>query len=167
MIVIAIDPGSMRTGVAMLKYSEETKRANLFYLEIIPREDIDDIFALIARTEADAPKHHIVVEDFKHAMAQGNFRGKKSATMAKDEAETHALAKKIKAAATYAGHTLIIQDPRILSMGRKWCDLPVPKTGHIPDDKSAYIHGAHYLMESGRIKTVDDINKFGQEKVDA
>lgn len=166
MIVIAIDPGSQRTGVAMFKYNEETMKANLFYLEIVPRESIDDIFALIGKGGGEV-KHHIVLEDFKHAMAQGNFRGKKSAAMAKDEAETHALAKKIKGAATFAGHELIIQDPRVLSMGRKWCDLPVPKTGHIPDDKSAYIHGAHYMMDVGWIVGVKDINKFGQEKIEA
>lgn len=164
-MIVAIDPGSMRTGVAMFTYDEEVKKANLILLKIYEGESgAEEVVQFVAKPRG--VQHTIVIEDFKHAMATGNFRNKRSAAMAKDEAITHALAKKLKGAAANAGHKLIIQEPRILSMGRKWCDLPVPKTGHIPDDKSAYIHGAHYLMESGKIRTVRDILKYGQEAIE-
>lgn len=54
----------------------------------------------------------------------------------------------------------VIQEPAVLGMGRKWCDFPIT-TKHIPDDISAYIHGAHFMMKSGLIRSVADISKFG------
>lgn len=163
-MIIAIDPGSVRTGVAMFTYDEKKQLADLVVMKVIDRDGLNELIRKISNP--GSVKHTIVLEDFKHAMATGNFRGRKTAQMARDEIETHKIAKAIKVAAAVGENELVIQEPRILAMGRKWSDIKVPKTGHIDDDKSAYIHGAYYLMESGKIRTVDQITKFGQPKLE-
>lgn len=164
-MIIAIDPGSVNTGVAMFTVDEEKRKANLILKKIhVGDKEHEDLVQFIAK-KRDI-QHTIVLENFQHAMATGNFRNKNSAQMAKDEAKTHALMKRFQGAATYAGHKLVMQEPRILNMGRKWCDLKCPKSGHIPDDISAYIHGAYYLMGIKAIDSVRDIHKYGQGTIE-
>lgn len=160
-MIIAIDPGSVNTGVAMFTLDEANRKANLILKKIhVGDKEHEELVQFVAKIRE--VKHVIVLENFQHAMATGNFRGKNTPQMARDEAKTHALTKRFQGAATHGGHKLVIQEPRILAMGRKWCDLKCPKTGHIPDDISAYIHGAYYLMDIKAIDSVRDIHKFGQ-----
>jgi hypothetical protein len=157
-LIIAIDPGAVNTGVAMFRYDSEAKKAHMFYLKILHEDAEKQIMSVIGKSE---PKHTVVLEAFRNAMSTGNFRNRKSANMTAAELATNKLANKIKATAAGNGHELILQEPSILAMGKKWCDYKLPK-GHIPDDKSAYIHGVYYMMKAGLIRTTDDIVKFGQ-----
>lgn len=160
-MIIAIDPGSVRTGVAMFKYNEEKRKADLRLMQILLGGECEDIFNVL---KARGSSHIVVLEAFKNAFATGNFRNRRSAQMTAHELATNKLAKKIEGAAIHGGHEFIKQEPSVLSMGRKWCPFPLPK-GHIPDDKSAFIHGAHYMMSSGKIDTVNDITMYGQERM--
>jgi hypothetical protein len=54
-----------------------------------------------------------------------------------------------------------LQEPSILANATKWGPWNyLPK--HIPDEKSAFLHGAHYMMKKRWINTVDDIRMIGQ-----
>lgn len=166
-MILAWDPGDVRTGFAMFKYMEETKTADLLSLEILNTSQVYDMLELAEKMLGDGKQHTFVIEDFKaDVMGIKSGRGRSQAAMFQwNQMLTSQLIGTIK----YAAHRMnrspvILQESSILATGRVWCDFKLPK-GHIPDDKSAYIHGAHYMMKNRMIDTVDDIIKHGQGRL--
>lgn len=167
-MILAIDPGDVRIGVAMFSYDEEEKQANLTVLQIVDLEMLYGILAIFetmvkkADENPNAPKkkHTIVVENFRTDVVQHGI-----ATFQWNEMLTSQVIGAVKYGAHRIGADVVIQENRVLHMGKKWCDLKGAKNKHIPDDVSAYIHGAYYMMQQRMIGSVDDILKFGQERM--
>lgn len=161
-MIFGIDPGDVRIGFTMFSYNAEKRKADLRIREIVDLAKLYQMFTLAEGMLQKDQTHTFVVENFR---TDTQVRG---VTFQWNEMLTSQCIGAIRYAAYRMNNSrVVLQEPRILAMGRKWCDLPVPKNpnGHIKDDVSAYIHGAHFMMTEGMIDTVDDILKFGQEKM--
>jgi hypothetical protein len=147
-----------------------TRTADLKFIRILNTQEVYKTLELAEKMLPEGGTHTFVIENFRADVnnVSGRQGRTKSAGMFQwSEMKTSQLIGTL----TYAAYRMnqspvILQEPgQVLTMGRVWCDLPVPKKGHIPDDKSAYIHGAHYMMNAGLIDSVDDILKNGQERL--
>jgi hypothetical protein len=177
-VIISVDPGEIRVGFCMFKYNPETKKADLRIKEIL--NGPSELYGLLNVVEGlGAVVDTVVCENYRirppantNPRSKAPFGRSQSGAMisAKDFWSEALTIRVIGACEFFAQRNeakFIVQEPKILAMGRKWCDFPVsqnPST-HIPDDIAAYIHGAHYMMNAGMIRSVDDIAKFGQEKI--
>lgn len=166
-MIISWDPGEKRTGCCMFKYDEESKTANLILKEILGPKQVYETLELAEKLLKDGQQHTFVIENFRtDALGIRSSRGRNAAAMFQwSEMETSQLIGTLKYAAYRMNNSpVVLQEPGILTMGRVWCDFPVPK-GHIPDDISAYIHGATYMMKQNMIGSVEDIIKHGQGRL--
>jgi hypothetical protein len=159
--VFAVDPGDVRNGFCYFKYDVEKKVADVKIMDIFTGKQLEDTLKLVwgigqPKEDGAKPELHFVVENFR---VDSKVRGK---AFQWNEVLTARNIGKVELCANWLDAPLTIQEPTILAMGRKWApwsNLPA----HIPDDKSAYIHGAKFMMDRGWINTVDQITMFGQE----
>jgi len=161
-MIFAIDPGDVRIGFAAFTYDAERRKADLRIKQIVDLPTLYQMFTLAEGMLQGDQRHTFIVENFR---TDTQVRG---VTFQWNEMLTSQCIGAVKYAAYRLNDSpVIMQEPRILAMGRKWCDFPVPKNpnGHIKDDTSAYIHGAHWMISKGMIDNVDDILKFGQESM--
>lgn len=163
-LILAIDPGEKNNGMAFFKWDDETRKADLKFMEVFSQEQIFSQLKLIHDIAKVGAPLEIVIENFRvdpNNFANRGYRGKSNLTFQWSEMKTSRIIGAVEFVAHSIEAPLTFQEPGILGMARKWCDLPLPK-GHIPDDKSAYIHGVHYMREKNYIRTPDDVTKFGQ-----
>lgn len=168
-MIIAWDPGEKNIGCAMFSYNEEARTANLMFKRILTR---DTMYKVLELAEGmllnENQRHTFVIENFRidpNNVANRNPRGRSSAMFQWSEVETSQVIGALRYAAFRMNQSdVVMQEPGILAMGRKWCDFKVPK-GHIPDDVSAYIHGLHYMMKYGLINSTDDVIREGQTRL--
>lgn len=174
-LIISVDPGEVRIGFCMFKYDPESKKADLRIKQIL--NGPSELYDLLKVAQGLGGVETIVCENYRTRPPDNpNPRGRSpygrsqggGVISVKDFWSEQLTIRVIGACEMYAqwqGAKFVTQEPKdVLPMGRKWCDYPVPKssTGHIKDDVSAYIHGAHYMMKRGMIRGVEDITKFGQ-----
>lgn len=158
-MIIAIDPGDVRIGFAAFTYDPSKRQADLRMKEIIDVEGLYERLNCFDGLTPPGTQHVFVVENFR---VDSEVRG---AMFQWNEMLTSQVIGSVKYAAFRLNKSrVVIQEPAILAMARKWCDFPMPKrpSGHIKDDVSAYCHGAHFMMKANMIDTVKDILKFGQ-----
>jgi hypothetical protein len=168
-MIFSIDPGDVRIGFCMFTYSEKNRKADLRIKEILDTEGLYTMLNLIDGMTTPTKKHVFVVENFR--VDGQNVAGRNSGHPVMFQ-WNEMLTSQVIGAVKYAAFRLnqskvVMQEPRILTMGRKWCDFPVPKNPktHLKDDVSAYIHGAHFMMKAQMIDSVKDIAKFGQTEI--
>lgn len=159
-MILAIDPGDVRIGFTMFSYNAEKRKADLRVKAIVTLEELYQMFAMAEAMLKQGQTHTFVCENFRtDTMVRG-------AQFQWNEMLTSQCIGAVKYAAYRMNNSeVVMQEPKVLAQARRWCDFPMPKNanGHIKDDVSAYIHGAHYMMSKRMINNVDDILKFGQE----
>lgn len=160
--VIAVDPGDANNGFVYFKYDPETKKADTVIMQILTPEVLSKRLMqiwYIGQQPGYEPKNmHFVVENFR---VDSHVRG---AMFQWNEMKTSKQIGKVEFVAESLGAPITLQEPaNVLAMGRKWGPWrKLPK--HIPDDKSAWLHGANYMMKTMKwFSTVDSITMFGQE----
>ena len=167
-MIFSWDPGEVRTGVALFNYDKGTRKADLKMIRILNTEEVYKVLEMAEKMLREGENHTFVIENFRadvNNVAGRQGRAKSAGMFQWSEMKTSQMIGSL----VYAAYRLnkspiILQEPgEVLPMGRIWCDLPVPKKGHIPDDKSAYIHGVHYMIQTGMINEVGDVLKYGQE----
>lgn len=177
-MIIAWDPGEKNIGCAMFSYNEDEELANLLFKRTVNKADMYKILEMAEKMLINQPgeKHTFVIENFRidplditNRQASGgraNPRRRTTGSMYQwDEVLTSQTIGALKYAAFRMNQShVIMQEPGILTMGRKWCDFKIPK-GHLPDDISAYIHGVHYMIKAGLITSTDQIIHAGQSKL--
>lgn len=158
-MILAFDPGEKNIGFAMFSYNAEEKMADLKALKVLSKRELYTILAMAEGLLKEGKKHTFVIENFR---VDSRVRG---VNFQWSEMETIRVIGSLEYAAFRMNDSpVVFQEPRILGMGRKWCDLKVNK-GHIQDDVAAYMHGAYYMMSAGMIGGVSQIRKFGQESL--
>jgi hypothetical protein len=162
--LISVDPGDVNNGFCFFKYDATTRKADTRIMQVLSSDSLEDYLKIMWGTVNSAPKEdppevHFVVENFR---IDGHVRNK---VFQWSEVVTVRNIGKVQMVAKWLGAKFTTQEPgNVLPMGRKWAPFKLPK-GHIPDDKSAWIHGAHYMMNMKWINTVDQITMMGQEKL--
>lgn len=136
-VLIAIDPGGKRNGLATFTMTENASALNsqvilsynnmLAYLDSLTKENC------IA---------HIVIEDF--IIRPGKNHGSRGETI-KIIANAESTARRL-------GINITKQRPENRLIGAKWSGTTVPKS-HMPDDMSAYLHGIFWLRQYGKYTT--------------
>jgi hypothetical protein len=161
--IFAWDPGETNTGFVYFKWNPETKLAETKIMKILNPKELDDwlkvVWGLASAPELDTT---FVIENFRIDNARNQF-------FQWSEVKTIRVIGKIEMMADWTGSKKKYQESGILAQGRKWAPaiLKVPKNPktHIPDDKSAWIHGVKYMLDLQLIRTVDDVILFGQERL--
>lgn len=177
-MIISVDPGESRIGFCLFRYDPETKKADLRTKVIL--NGPSELYGLLTIAEGLGGKINTVVcENYRirppvnpNPRSHSPYgRSQSGGMLSAKDFWSEALTIRVIGACEYFAQRVeadfVIQEPKILAMGRKWCDFPVsqnPKT-HIPDDIAAYIHGAHFMMNARMIRSVDDITKFGQDVI--
>lgn len=162
--IFSFDPGDKNNGFCYFKYDTETKKADLRIMQIMTQDEIEDILKVAwGVSQADPkPEIYFVAENFRvDSMGRG-------AVFQWSEMETIRIIGAIKLAAKWCGAKFILQEPgEVWPMARKWA-VPYPFkriNTHPEDDKSAWCHGAKFMMKCRWINTVDQITMFGQERM--
>lgn len=158
---MAFDPGDKNNGFCMFAVDQEKPKADLRIKTILDPSALHSMLKVLWGTaDTDDTRCVFVVENFRvDTMARGRTN---QMTFQWNEVKTSRVIGKIELIADWTGSEIVYQEPRVLDMGKRWCDFKVNKS-HIQDDVSAYIHGAYYLMRNELVQTVEDISKFGQE----
>ncbi|GHF92211.1 hypothetical protein [Streptomyces griseosporeus] len=165
--IISVDPGDVHNGFCYFKHNDETGKADLKIREVLSGKQLSDMLKVIwgmaqvkepGENEKNPFNMFFVVENFR---VDTKSRG---AIFQWKEMLTSEAIGRVKLCAEWAGAPVIMQEPSILPMGRKYSPWPVPK-GHIPDDISAFIHGTHFMITKRLIRTTDDITLFGQDRL--
>lgn len=165
--IIAIDPGDKNNGFAYFK--QDDSGVDLRLMKVCGPKELSELLLVIwgigqarkATSDYDEFKNnpndmYFVIENFR---MDTHVRG---AVFQWNELHTSQMIGRVKLCAEWLDAPVFMQEPSILGMARKWSPIPLPK-GHIPDEKSAFLHGAHFMMTKGLIKTADEIRMFGQE----
>lgn len=159
--IFAWDPGEANTGFCYFKWDPETQRAATKIMRILNPQELDDwlkiVWGLASKPELDTT---FVIENFRIDNARNQF-------FQWSEVKTIRIIGKIEMIADWTGSKKKFQESGILAQGRRWApaELHVPKGSkvHIPDDKSAWIHGVKYMMDLQLIRTADQVTLYGQE----
>lgn len=178
-LILSVDPGEKHIGFCMFKYMAESKKADLQAMAVL--DGPQELFSLFATAEGLGGQIETVVcENFRTRPPENNTnprgrspygRSQSGAVISTRDFWSEQLTIRVIGVCEYfafrVGAKFVTQEPQILAMGRKWCDFKVPQSpgSHIKDDISAYIHGAHYMMQRRMILGVEDILKFGQERI--
>lgn len=172
--LFAVDPGDVNNGFCYFKYDTETKTADTKIMRIFDEDGLDDMLKTVwgigqVKYTDDPAKHeppaiYFVVENFR---IDGHVRQK---VFQWSEAVTIRQIGKVKLVARWMDASFILQEPKdVWPMARKWApaSLKVPQSSkvHVPDDKSAWCHGAKFMRKRNWINTVDQITFFGQERL--
>lgn len=170
--IIAVDPGDVNNGFAYFKHDSENG-VDLKIMKICGSKELSDLLRVIWGIGQNAwdsnpeeqPRNpanmFFVIENFR---MDSNVRG---AVFQWNELLTSQMIGRVKLCAEWMDAPVFMQEPGpVLTQGRKWASSifgKLPK--HIPDDKAAFIHGAHFMMSKRLIQTVDQIRMFGQEAI--
>lgn len=159
-MILSFDPGEVNVGFCMFLYNEELRKADLKYMAVLTPEQTYEMLELAEGMLKPGQTHTFVIENFR---IDQKVRG---AVFQWSEMKTVRLIGALEYAARRMNKSkVVLQEPGpVLSQARKWAPFKWPK-GHLPDDKSAYCHGAYYMMKYRYIDTVDDILQKGQEKL--
>jgi hypothetical protein len=182
-MIISVDPGEKNIGICLFKYDTEKKKADLRVKTILSGpEALFDVLAVAeGMVSAGSKINTVVCENYRIRPVDESYNRKSPSRSPYGRSQSGGISTKdfwsevltirvIGACQFFAyrvGAEFVLQESRILAMGRKWCDFPVPQSpsSHIKDDISAYIHGVHYMVQQRMIRGVDDVTKFGQEKL--
>lgn len=162
--LFSFDPGDKNNGFCYFKYDTEAKTADTKIMKIMTQDEIEDILKVAwGVSQSDAkPEIYFVVENFRVDTKGRNVMFQWS------EMETIRIIGAIKLAAKWCGASFILQEPsEVWPMARKWA-VPYPFrriNSHPEDDKSAWCHGAKFMMKYRWINTVDQVTMFGQERM--
>lgn len=167
--LVAVDPGDKNNGFCYFKYNTETRIADLRIQEVLDGKGMSGTLRTLYEVnrdrevaisvQADNPSQfYFVVENFR---VDTKVRG---AMFQWNDMATSQMIGRVRLCAEWMGAPVFTQEPAILGMARKWAPFKLPK-GHIPDEKSAWLHGAHFMMDKNWINTTDQIHWFGQEQV--
>lgn len=158
--IVSIDPGDVNNGFCYFKYNPETKTADTKIMKIMGAREVSTMLRMMWEIgQAGSTKASIffVIENFR---VDSHIRG---AMFQWSEMLTSQMIGRIKLCAEWLEAPVYMQEPsNVLPMGRKWAPFKVPK-GHIPDDKSAWIHGVHWMKSKGLITSPSQVTFFGQE----
>lgn len=160
--VFSFDPGDKRNGFCWFKYDTDQKTADLKIMKILDPQELNDMIKVIWGIKVSRGDAEIDI-----TLVCENFRIRpedKKAKFGWNEMHVIRSIGKIELLADLLECKLVMQEPSILAMGRKWVPFKVA-SGHLRDDHSAFIHGAHYMMASNWFPTVDSITMFGQESL--
>lgn len=189
-MIISVDPGEARIGFCLFKGDEKQNGTMDLAVMTILRGP-EELHGVLMSAEGFVSKgikiSTVVCENYRirpPEQPQGNSRRRqpygRSAYGSSQYSENYAISAKdfwsevktirvigaLEFFAFRVGAEFVLQEPKdVLTMGRKWCDLPGAHKKHLDDDLSAYIHGAHYLMKKGIVRSVDNITKFGQDVI--
>lgn len=159
--VFSFDPGDKNNGFCYFKYDTETKIADLKVMKILTTSELENMLKVVWGIGQSAVETELffVCENFRvdTQVREVKFQW--------NEMLTSRNIGKIEMCAKWTGGTFVTQEPaQVLPMARKWGPWPtLPK--HPPDDKSAWLHGAHYMMNRAWFPTIDSITWYGQEKM--
>lgn len=162
--VFSFDPGDKRNGFCYFKYDKEEKKADVKIMEILTPDELDERLKLVwgistGKAENEKPEIIFVYENFRVDTKIRNAKFQWS------EMETIQAIGKIRLAAHFIDCRVVKQEAAILSIARKWVPFKV-NSGHLRDDHSAFMHGAHYMMNIAKwFPTTDSITFFGQESL--
>lgn len=176
--IIAVDPGDTNNGFCYFKYDNDRKIADVRVMQILSPKGLSDILKVMwgigqttPRTLTLAPgedqsnvcqsnPHNMffVIENFR---MDSNVRG---AVFQWNELLTSQAIGKVKLCAEWMDAPVFMQEPTILAQARRWAPFKIAK-GHIKDDHSAFLHGAHFMMSKKLINTTDQITFKGEEKL--
>ena len=139
--------------------------ADLKIMQILSSKGLGDMLKVIwgigqvkSEIATSQPQLFFVVENFR---MDSQVRG---AVFQWSELETSQMIGRVKLCAEWMEAPVFMQEPAILAIRKKDAPFSIPK-GHLPDDKSAFLHGAHFMITKRLIETVDQITMFGQEKL--
>lgn len=166
--IISIDPGDVNNGFCYFQYNPETKTADTKIMKIMGSTEVYNMLKVIWGFGQAGPKPEwaeqpnpynmfFVVENFR---MDSHVRG---AVFQWSEMLTSQMIGSVKLLASWMNAPVYMQEPgNVLPMARKWAPWPkMPK--HIPDDKSAWLHGVHWMMQKKLIFTPSHVTMFGQE----
>jgi hypothetical protein len=161
--IIAIDPGDVNNGFCYFKYDTDTRKADLRIMEILGAKGLSDILKVMwgigqakerGSNENNPYDMFFVIENFRmDSMVRG-------AMFQWNQMLTSQMIGRVKLCAEWLDAPVFMQEPAITANGRKFVARKLPK--HIPDDWSAFIHGAHFMLSKKLIQTVDQITLKGQ-----
>lgn len=176
--IIAVDPGDKNNGIAYFTQEGNgpTGSADLKFMQIEGPKGLSDLLKFIwgifqAKETTDGydkfrnNPHNLffVIENFRvDTVSRG---GRDSSRFQWNEMLTSQMIGRVRLLAEWLEAPVFMQEPSsVWPMARKWAPFPLPK-GHPPDDKSAFCHGAKFMMDKGLINTVDQITFNGQDKM--
>ena len=137
-------------------------------MEILGAKGLSDVLKTIWHVGTNSKDESASTNPYNMFFVIENFRMDshvRGAVFQWNELLTSQMIGRVKLCAEWLEAPVFMQEPGpALSMGRKWCPFKLPK-GHIPDDKSAFIHGAHFMMSKKLIGSVDQITLFGQAEL--
>jgi hypothetical protein len=169
--IIAIDPGDTNNGFAYFK--QDDSGVDLKIMKVCGPKELSDLLrvmwglgqANMARPDFDATAKNphsmfFVIENFR---VDTHVRGKPDGAMFQwNEMFTSQMIGRVRLCAEWLEAPVFMQEPSILVQARRWSPISLPK-GHIPDEKSAFLHGAHFMLTNRLIKTPEEVRMFGQE----
>jgi len=169
--VFAVDPGDVNNGFCYFKHDSVTKTADTKIMKVMGPKELSDMLKVIwgigQAKEPDFPDQpnpnnmFFVIENFR---SDTLVRG---AIFQWNEMLTSQMIGRVKMCAEWMEAPVYMQEPsQVLNPGRK---IVFPLFGklpqHIPDEKSAFIHGVHWMLSKKLIRTIDQVTLFGQEKL--
>lgn len=166
--LFSVDPGENNNGFCYFKYNMQEKKADLKIMKILSPTELENMLKVVWGIHQASPNSSItfVAENFRvDSMVRNKPHQRTNVPMFQwSEVQTIRQIGKVEMLAHWIEANFVTQEPAILAMARKWGPWKtLPK--HIPDDKSAFLHGAKYMMDKMWINTVDQITMFGQEKL--
>ena len=162
--LFSVDPGENNNGFCYFKYNMQEKKADTKIMKVCSREELEDILKVVwgIRQASANASITFVVENFRVDSKARN------AIFQWSEMETIRVIGALELAAKWCGANIVLQEPgSVWPLARKWA-IPYPFkriNKHPEDDKSAWCHGAKYMMDKKWINTVDQISMFGQERL--
>lgn len=166
--IIAVDPGDVNNGFAYFKYFPESRTADLKIMKICGSKELSTLLKIIWGLGQAKPNEEQKTNPYNMFFVIENFRMDshvRGAVFQWNELLTSQMIGRVRLCAEWMDAPVFMQEPgNVLPLGRKWCPFKLPK-GHIPDDKAAFIHGAHFMMSKNLIADVGQIKLFGQETI--
>jgi len=126
--ILALDPGGARCGYALYEHEYGAKDSVLIRSGIVTYESLTDFLQTMTYTTQVVCESYIIRPGLNHGSS-----GKTIKAIGQIEMWAKSL-----------GIPLALQRPDILVIAHKITGIPKPK-GHLPDDKSAILHGAYWL----------------------
>lgn len=158
--VFSFDPGDKNNGFCFISHDRETKLTDVKIMKILNPVELRSMLKVIwGLAEDPNVKCVFVVENFRidTKIREAKFQW--------NEVLTVRAIGWVELTAEWTNSKLVIQEPNeVWPSARKWSPVPLPK-GHPPDDKSALLHGLHFMMKAKLISTPDSVTIFGQETI--
>jgi len=146
---IAFDPGK-RIGVATFTRKGVLKNNATYHIN-----DFEKLMAAMLMAKAAAQSRPSMYTGFVYEVICEDFylRSDKALEQSGSRMEVSQAIGMIRLFVAATGSTLTYQNAQILRSTASHHGIKIPKEGvHIPDDKSALLHGLHYIEKKGVIK---------------